>query len=284
MDRDASGGDGAASDPEDRPGERGEEESREVGKEGEEDPRETGHDTGEAVSGDPPGAAPGTDDDGPPDPTIGRGFFGEDIGPGSAMAHLYRGEIHRMTLWRERLDRTTNWAVIVMAAVLTWAFSSSTNPHYVLLVGVGVLGIFLGIEALRYRGYDIWRSRVRTIQVNAFAYALDPRSGVEDPDWREKLSCDYRRPAIKISWEEAIAHRLRRVYFPLAVVLLAAWVFRITAFAAVDWPASAAVGSVPGGVVTAIVLLCYVAAGVVAFRPRTWHARGELREEDLRRD
>lgn len=27
--------------------------------------------------------------------------------PGSPLAHLYRGEIHRMKLWRERLDRTT---------------------------------------------------------------------------------------------------------------------------------------------------------------------------------
>ncbi|HKJ59711.1 MAG TPA: DUF2270 domain-containing protein [Halobacteriales archaeon] len=217
-----------------------------------------------------------------PDPLIGRGFFGEDIGPGSSMAHLYRGEIHRMTLWRERLDRTTNWAVIVIAAVLTWAFSAESNPHYVILVGVAVLGIFCGIESLRYRGYDIWRSRVRTIQVNAFAYALDPRQGVEEPDWREKLARDYRRPAIKITWEEAIAHRLRRVYLALGLVLLAAWIFRITAFAHVPWPASAAVGQVPGMVVTAVVAGCYLAAIAVAFRPRTWRARGELREEDLR--
>ena len=228
---------------------------------------------------------PGDDaGEGTPDERIGRGFFGEDIGPGSAMAHLYRGEIHRMTLWRERLDRTTNWAVIVLAAVLTWAFSSETNPHYVLLVGVAVLGIFLGVESLRYRGYDIWRSRVRTMQVNAFAYALDPRAGVEDPDWRETLSADYRRPAIKISWEEAIAHRLRRVYLALATVLLGAWVFRITAFADASWPESAAVGSVPGEVVTGLVFLCYLLAAFVAFRPRTWQARGELRYEDLRKE
>jgi len=25
------------------------------------------------------------------------------------MAHLYRGEVHRMKFWRKRLDRTTNW-------------------------------------------------------------------------------------------------------------------------------------------------------------------------------
>src|SRR5262249_30852523 len=28
-----------------------------------------------------------------------------------ALAHLYRGEIYRSTIWRPRLDNTTNWAV-----------------------------------------------------------------------------------------------------------------------------------------------------------------------------
>lgn len=58
------------------------------------------------------------------------------MGPSSALAHLYRGEVHRMKLWRERLDSTTNWAVIVVTAILTWAFSSPDNPHYLLLLGV----------------------------------------------------------------------------------------------------------------------------------------------------
>ena len=218
----------------------------------------------------------------PPDERIGGGFFEEGIGPGSAMAHLYRGEVHRMTRWRERLDRSTRWAVVVLAAVLTWAFSSASNPHYVILVGVGVVGIFCGIEAHRYRGYDMWRSRVRTLQVNAFAYALDPSVGVTDPDWRRELARDYRDPAIKITFEEAYAHRLRRVYYPLALVLLAAWVVRITAFAGATWPESAAVGRIPGVAVTALVGLVYLAAGVIAYRPRSWRARGELREEDLR--
>ena len=27
-----------------------------------------------------------------------------------ALAHLYRGEVYRSTVWRTRLDSTTNWA------------------------------------------------------------------------------------------------------------------------------------------------------------------------------
>nr|WP_265110485.1 DUF2270 domain-containing protein [Halosolutus halophilus] len=63
---------------------------------------------------------------------VGAGLLDEQMGPSSAMAHLYRGEIHRMKYWRERLDRTSNWAVIVMSGVLTWGFSGSGRPHYIL--------------------------------------------------------------------------------------------------------------------------------------------------------
>jgi uncharacterized membrane protein len=214
---------------------------------------------------------------------IGRGFLEEKSAPGSALAHLYRGEIHRMKLWRERLDKTTNWAVILMGAILTWAFSSARNPHYVILVGMATVGVFLTIEARRYRAYDIWRSRVRIMQENAFAQALDPSTDVEDTAWRAKLSRNYRRPAMAITSEEAIAHRLRRVYLPLFTVLILAWAIRVGAFAAQSWPASAAIGSVPGLVVSAVVGGTYLLLIAVAARPRTWHGLGELRTEDLRK-
>jgi uncharacterized membrane protein len=216
------------------------------------------------------------------DAAVGVGLLDVDMGPSSALAHLYRGEIHRMKFWRERLDRTTNWAVIVLAAVLTWAFSAPSNPHYVLLGGSAVLALFLVVEARRYRGYDIWRSRVRTLQRNVWAVGLDPDGQQPDGDWRARLATDYREPTVKISTEEALAHRLRRIYLPLLTVLLAAWVVRVTAYGEASWPASAAVGRIPGVAVTAAVVLAYGAAVAVACRPRTWHARGELREEDLR--
>ncbi|GAB7020814.1 hypothetical protein JCM18750_36760 [Halostagnicola bangensis] len=73
----------------------------------------------------------------------------------------YRGELDRETTWRSRLDQTTTWSVTIMAVILTWAFSSPDNPHYVILVGVLAVGLFCWIEARRNRDYDVYRSRVR---------------------------------------------------------------------------------------------------------------------------
>jgi uncharacterized membrane protein len=228
-----------------------------------------------------------SDDTTPFDPTgeterhIGRGMFEEEMGPGSSMAHLYRGEVHRMKFWRERLDRTTNWAITIMAAILTWAFTGN-NPHYIVLIGLAMLTVFLVIEARRYRGYDLWRSRVRLMQENVFANALDSSKDIRDSHWRRELSEDYRQPKIKISFEEALAHRLRRVYLPLMAVLLAAWLVRITAFMqAAEWPASAAIGAIPGIIVSGVVVTFFAVVTVIACRPRTWKANGELRLTDV---
>lgn len=218
--------------------------------------------------------------------TVGRGLLTEEMGPGSAMAHLYRGEVYRMRLWRERLDRTTHWAIIVIAAILTWAFSSRTHPHYIILLALGILSVFLSIEARRFRAYDIWRSRMRLLQKNVFAYALDPSGDLPEPHWRATLSDAYRTPTVTISIEESIAHRLRRVYLPLYGLLGIAWIVSVTTFAGVAWPASAAIGALPGSVVTLGVAMVYVLLGVIAYRPREWQIEGEIRGADygLRND
>src|ERR1044072_831142 len=50
----------------------------------------------------------------------------------TAMAHFYRGEVQRSNTWRNRLDTTTNWAVLTAGGALSFAFSSPHNPHLLL--------------------------------------------------------------------------------------------------------------------------------------------------------
>jgi len=198
----------------------------------------------------------------------------------SLMGHTYRGELSRTTSWRTRIDRTTNWAVVLTASLLTWAFSADTRPHYVLLVGVVMVTVFLGIEARRYRVYDIWRSRVRLLEENVFANALDPE-GVEQSNWRELLSADLREPTIKTPVVEATGRRLRRVYFPLLSVLVGAWVVRITVFAesAESAVATAAVGGVPGAAVVAGVAVYYATVAAATVWPSGRQAKGALESD-----
>lgn len=88
---------------------------------------------------------------------------------------------------------------------------------------------------------------------------------------------------MKVSYEEAIAHRLRRVYLPLFTVLLAAWLFRIlvTPAAGGTWPTSAAIGALPGPIITTLVGVFYLGLVWITLRPRVWQATGELRRSEV---
>jgi uncharacterized membrane protein len=87
----------------------------------------------------------------------------------TAMIHFYRGEVQRSNTWRNRLDTTTNWAVITAGATLSFVFSSPNNPHFVIPINSILVAIFLLMEARRYRYYEIWSSRVRILETGYFA-------------------------------------------------------------------------------------------------------------------
>jgi uncharacterized membrane protein len=44
-------------------------------------------------------------------------------------AHYHRAEIARMAGWRDRIDRTSNWAITVVGAMLSVSLSTPTAHH-----------------------------------------------------------------------------------------------------------------------------------------------------------
>jgi len=94
----------------------------------------------------------------------------------TAMVHFYRGEIQRSNIWRNRLDATTNWAVITAGATLSFVFSSPDNPHFAIPINTILVSIFLFMEARRYRYYEVWANRVRVLETGYFAPMLSHRT------------------------------------------------------------------------------------------------------------
>src|SRR5271170_1799625 len=87
-----------------------------------------------------------------------RSFDAAEMG---AIAHLYRGEIYRSTIWRTRLDNTTNWSIVTLGIALSTTFSSrEASALPLILIGM-LLAVFLGLEARRYRYFNVWRARAR---------------------------------------------------------------------------------------------------------------------------
>lgn len=145
----------------------------------------------------------------------------------TALVHLYRGEVGRANTWRVRLDGTTNWAVLTTGATLSFAFSSPSNTHVMILLNSLLILFFLFIEARRYRFYDLWRARVRLMETEFFAELLTPEDDDNAVNWRALLADELRRPRFSISLWEALGRRLRRNYLWIFGVLLMSWVVKV---------------------------------------------------------
>lgn len=145
----------------------------------------------------------------------------------AAMIHFYRGEVQRSNTWRNRLDTTTNWAVLTAGATLSFVFSSPSNPHFVIPINSILVAIFLLMEARRYRYYEIWSSRVRVLETGYFAHLLVPDSRQKDEAWAQHLAADLITPHFTITEWEAIGRRLRRNYLWIFALLALSWNLKV---------------------------------------------------------
>ena len=133
------------------------------------------------------------------------------------MIHYYRGEMNRATIWRQRLDVTTNWAVAASAAMMTFILGSAAVPHTAIVLPIALVFIMLHIEARRYLYYDLWRSRLRMLERGLIAPALwrevAQREIEREADWRRLLAEDMHRARFHMPYSEAFGRRLEKAGF-----------------------------------------------------------------------
>jgi uncharacterized membrane protein len=200
----------------------------------------------------------------------------------TAMIHFYRGEVQRSNTWRNRLDTTTNWAVLTAGATLSFVFSSPSNPHFVIPINSILVAIFLLMEARRYRYYEIWSSRVRVLETGYFSQLLAPESTPLDEAWAEHLASDLITPHFTITEWEAVGRRLRRNYLWIFALLALSWNLKVYLhpLTARDFNVfidRATVGVVPGWIVFAIGVVFNAAIAIFAIGTvRLREATGEV--------
>ncbi len=145
-----------------------------------------------------------------------------------ALAHLYRGEVYRSTIWRTRLDTSTNWAVVTLGVALSISFAApSASPIPLLLVGVLVF-LFMWLEARRYRYFNVWRARARWLETHFYVPILNGTGDYMDRDWQRELADDYLHPEYHVRMITALGRRIRRSYIWILLIQTLAFGAKIT--------------------------------------------------------
>jgi uncharacterized membrane protein len=196
----------------------------------------------------------------------------------NAMIHYYRAEMGRMNAWRGRLDLTSNWAITVVAALLSVSLSTPAAHHGLVLFAMLIVSLLLSVEARRYRFYDVYRMRIRQFERHYFGQLFGPETtgGVEP--WLLMLAQDLRHPRFRITFQRALRRRLRRNYIWMFLILGLAWILKIMSPDLQDGAAldpvrpielaitHAAIGPVPGWLVLALVALFYGGLAIASLR------------------
>lgn len=192
-----------------------------------------------------------------------------------ALAHLYRGEMYRSTVWRTRLDTTSNWAVVTTGIALSVTFSSvSATPLPIVLISF-LLAAFLVFEARRYQFFDVWNTRVRVLESHFYEPMLIGGDQRKDQDWSRALAADLKRVHLHMGLLDAIGLRLRRNYgWIFAIQIVSYWSkiavhpTPITSLAEL-WERTA-VGPIPGAMILAAGTVFYgtlFAIAILTFHP-----------------
>jgi uncharacterized membrane protein len=202
-----------------------------------------------------------------------------------ALAHLYRAEAYRGTVWRTRLDTTTNWAVVTLGVALSLTFAApEASPLPLILIGV-LIFVFLLLEARRYRYYSLWRARARAMEKGFFVPLLRDGDARGLGEWRRVLAEDYDDPDYHISFLTAVGRRLRSNYLWIIGVQHLAFLAKLVVHpAAATHPEQlvdrADIGPIPGAIVLLAVALYVLAlAGLAVWAGRREHERARLGDE-----
>lgn len=196
----------------------------------------------------------------------------------TAMVHLFRAEVQRANVWRQRLDTTTNWAVVATGATLSISFSQPNVHHGVIILNTLLVTWFLFIEARRYRYYELWSYRIRLMETDFYAAMLVPPFH-PSPEWAESLAENLLSPSFPISMWEAFGRRLRRNYLWIYLILFVSWLgkgylFPEPAANLQEFIQRGTVGTIPGLIMVTLgitfhVFLLLIAIGTVGMTKAT---------------
>lgn len=138
-----------------------------------------------------------------------------------AIAHLYRGEMNRLTIYRSRLDMTTNWCITLISALIVLFINLESIPHYFYLFLLVPIILFSCIEARRYRYYKLSQFRVRLLEKGYYCQLFESTCA---NDWISSLTSSLYKPQDVITFKKALIVRWNRNYIWLCYLVILGYI------------------------------------------------------------
>lgn len=192
----------------------------------------------------------------------------------ATIIHFYRAIVMHADVWRQRLDATTNWAVVTTVGVISFSFTRPESPHFLLILLLAASCLFLLMESRRYQIYDIWRRRIRTLNRYVVAPNLSAEAGPSQEVIEEKLgelAHDLGRIRPHLHFIDAVGYRMRRNYGYIFLFSIGSWVLKLILHpqdvtSTAELLERARIGALPGAMVIVLVGLASLIILFLALR------------------
>jgi len=141
------------------------------------------------------------------------------------LMHQYRGEVQRLTAYRQRMDMTTNWAVSMTGVLVAFSLGSKDTPHFFFAFVLMLQLFFCFVEARRHAYYVLVRRRCRQLERGMYAHILAP--DLPAMNCRRALRDSYMPDMNLLPFRKSFTQRLKRIYAFLAVATYLGWTFKL---------------------------------------------------------
>lgn len=143
------------------------------------------------------------------------------------IAHMYRAEINRLTIYRQRLDIISNWYITLLSTVLVLYLGNNIVTHNIILILFIPNIIFSFIEARRYRYYMLSQYRTRLIEKGFYGDILTNSLESQNINYKKDLHDNLMNPKYNISLLHAWIIRFKRNYIWLLYFIILSWILKL---------------------------------------------------------
>lgn len=128
------------------------------------------------------------------------------------MIHLYRAEVGRLSVYKQRMDTPIHWLITSSIFIWTLCAHEKINVIFSVIFTFFITFMFHVMDIYRYIAYSNIRCRCNLMEKGMYTYILDESNQNGLMNWKRKLIDTWNEDTNCIDVKKAFLLRLRNVF------------------------------------------------------------------------
>lgn len=140
------------------------------------------------------------------------------------IAHFYRGEMNRMTVYRQRLDTTIQYTISLSSIMIVYFMSSNCSIYFPFFI-LFLIQFFCSLETRRYQYFLISQNRIKILEEGFFINTILNENN--NYNWKDNLINHLKNNNYIFPFYKSFIIRYKRYYIWITDFILGCWLFKL---------------------------------------------------------